>query len=176
MAILAGGSGNAQPQAGPEINIDNWLKHPEILEIRKIFNTIAKGKESGTYKSEERNFDTESTDCSTYPVKSETLVLDNKDRVRMYGIVQLGPHREPFQIIRYYDTHGTLRFVFVDRYITSIRIYLGPAGKVFWAVEKNESKLTRLQYDNEDWETKPPQARDAKIAFYEPQSCPEIAS
>ncbi len=48
MALLMGKPGNAHSETGPEINMDNWVKPPDILEIRKVYQEIVQGKESGT--------------------------------------------------------------------------------------------------------------------------------
>ncbi|HYT03629.1 MAG TPA: hypothetical protein VEM13_01955 [Gemmatimonadales bacterium] len=111
--------------------------------------------------------------CSTYPIKSEMLVLDSENRPRLYQVEQMGSDRESFTVERYYDVKGTLRFVYVDRVITNIRIYLNGAGKVVWAVEQHENKFTVFDSGNEDWEVNPNTANKAKEEFQEQRSCPE---
>src|SRR2546421_12614414 len=102
------------------------------------------------------------------------LVLDSQNRLRLYQIEQIGSDRESFTVERYYDVRGTLRFVYVDRVITNIRIYLNGAGNVVWAVEQHENKFTVFESDKEDWEMNPNTANKANEEFQEQRLCPEI--
>ena len=163
-------------QGGTErsVSIDNWTNHPDVKEVRTIYDEIKSGIKDKKYKTKVRRFNVESPLCSTYPVKSEILTVDSENRPRLYQLEQIGSHREPFTVERYYDAKGTLRFVYVDRLISIVRIYLNRESKVIWAVEKNGNKLTALDSNNGDWETKPNSASGAREAFQEQQLCPEI--
>ena len=156
------------------VTIDTWTNHPGIKEVRAIYNEIESGIKQKKYRTTVRRFDIHSPLCATYPVKSETLTVDSQNRPRLYRLEQLGSHGEPFTVGRYYDAKGSLRFVYVDRSVSSLRIYLNGDGDVFWAVEKNADKFTAFDSKSGDWETKPRRADGAREAFQERQLCPEI--
>lgn len=165
---------SASKAAAYTLTIENWESHPEVKEVREIRREVNKGLKERKYQVKERRFDVEAPSCSTYPVKWERLVSDSHNRPRLYQIEQLGSHREPFKVERYYDSSGTLRFVFVDRLISSVRIYLNREGKVFWAVSRSGNRFSVFDAGNEDWETKPNTANGAKHEFEARQPCPEI--
>jgi len=156
------------------VTMEDWKNHPDVNEVRVIYDEIKNGIKESIYKTKTRRFNVESPSCSTYPIKSEMLLLDSQNRPRLYQLEQIGSDRESFTVERYYDVKGTLRFVYVDRVITNIRIYLNGAGKVVWAVEQHKNKFTVFDSGNEDWEVNPNTANKAKEEFQEPESCPEI--
>jgi len=154
--------------------MEDWKNHPDVNEVRVIYDEIKNAIKDNIYKTKTRRFNVESPSCSTYPIKSEMLVLDSQNRPRLYQVEQIGSDRESFTVERYYDVKGTLRFVYVDRVITNIRIYLNGAGNVVWAVEQHENKVTVFESDKEDWEMNPNTANKAKEEFQEQRLCPEI--
>jgi len=165
---------SANPQ--PQISLGNWITHQDVKDVRVIYNEIENGIETNKYKTITKRFDTKSPSCSTYPIRTEALVTDSKNRVRKLFIEQIGSHREPFTIERYYDANGVLRFAYVDRLISSVRIYLDSKGKVIWAVEKSDKETREYSSNNDDWETKPVSASGALKFFKLKQLCPLIAS
>jgi len=165
---------SAQGGTDRPVSIDNWTNHPDVKEVRTIYDEIKRGIKDKKYKTKARRFNVESPLCSTYPVKAELLTVDGENKPRLYQVEQIGSHREPFTVGRYFDPKGALRFVYVDRVISSVRIYLNRESKVFWAVKKNGDKLTAFDSNNDDWETKPNSASGAREAFQEQQLCPEI--
>lgn len=163
------------PEAAPySLTLENWQNHPGVREVRDLYQEVNNGLKEGKYRAKERRFDVDAPSCDTYPVKSEMLVLDPHDQPRLYRIERIGSHREPYKVERYYDSQGTLRFVFVDRLISKVRIYLNREGKVFWAVGQSGNQFTRIDAGNEDWEAKPGTAKGAKDEFEGRQPCPEI--
>ena len=158
----------------PQIRLDNWMSHQDVNNVRVIYKDIQTGIHTKRYNITTKRFDTESPSCATYPIKTEALVRDSRNRVRKLSIEQIGSHREPFTIDRYYDSNGVLRFVYVDRLTSSVRIYLDSKGKVFWAVEKNDNETREYSSNNDDWETKPISASGAVKFFQDKQLCPEI--
>jgi len=157
-----------------QIGLDNWITQQDVKGVRVIYEEIQAGLMNKRYKIITKRFDTESPSCSTYPVKSIALVKDDRNRVRKLFIEQIGSHRESFTIDRYYDINGVLRFVYVDRLISNVRIYLDSKGMVFWAVEKNNRETREYSSNNDDWETKPISASGALKEFQNKQLCPEI--
>jgi len=156
------------------ISLENWATHPDVKEVRAIYNEIKSGIRSKKYKAKVRRFNIESPLCSTYPVKYEILVIDAVSRPRVYQIERIGSHREPITVGRYYDVNGKLRFVYEDRLISNVRIYLDREGKVIWAVRTNNDKITTYDSNNQYWETKLNNATGAKEEFQSKQLCPEV--
>lgn len=165
---------SASKAAPYSLTLENWQNHPDVKEVRDIYQEVNNRLKERKYRAKERRFDVEAPSCDTYPVRSVMLVLDSHDRPRLYRIEQIGSHREPFKVERYYDSRGTLRFVSVDRLISNVRIYLNREGKVFWAVSQSGNQVAVYDAGNEDWETKPSTAAGAKSEFEGQQPCPEI--
>ena len=80
------------------VSIDNWTNHPDVKEVRTIYDEIRSGIKYKKYRTTLRRFNVESPLCSTYPVKSEILTVDSENRPRLYQLEQLGSHREPFTV------------------------------------------------------------------------------
>ena len=156
------------------LTLDNWKNHQNVKEVRDIYNEIKYGINNNIYTSKNREFDVKSSLCATYPIKSESIFIDVNNRLRLYKIEQIGSHREPFVVERYYDTNGVLRFVFVNYTFSNVRIYIDSSGNIIWAVEQSNNKFTVFDSANGDWEVRPDTAKEAGKAFKEPQSCPEI--
>lgn len=173
-AVALLGLFSASKAAPYSLTLENWQNHPHVREVRDIYQEVNNGLMERKYRAKERRFDVEAPSCDTYPVRSGMLVLDSHDRPRLYRIEQIGSHREPFKVERYYDSRGTLRFVFVDRLVSNVRIYLNREGKVFWAVSQSGNQFTVFDAGNEDWETRPNTAEGAKNEFEGRQPCPEI--
>lgn len=156
------------------VKLEDWKNHPGVKAVREIYDEVKTGINDKKYKSRIRRFDIESASCATYPIKSQTLVSDIADRVRLYKIEQIGSHRESFTVERYYDSNGKLRFVFVQRLFSNVRIYLNNAGNVFWAVEQSNNMFTVFDSSNEDWEMRPNNEKEAREEFQAQQLCSEI--
>ncbi len=157
------------------VKLEDWKNHPDVREVRAMYDEIKIGIKENKYKAKTRNYDVESPSCPTYPIKSETLVVDEANRPRMLKVDQIISHREVLTEERYYDKAGRLRFVFVDHASGPTRIYLNTEGKVFWAIEQDGDKFTVGDYSTGDGETEPNNATVAKKVFNADGSCPEIA-
>jgi len=59
------------------VTMEDWKNHPDVKEVRVIYDEIKNGIKENKYKTQTRRFNVESSSCSTYPVKSEMLVLDS---------------------------------------------------------------------------------------------------
>jgi len=157
------------------VKMEDWKDHPEVKDVRVMYDEIKAGIKENRYKTKTRNFNVESPLCSTYPIKSKTLAIDEANRPRMLKTDQIKSHREVFTVERYYDKTGKLRFVFVDNATENSRIYLNVKGQVFWSVEQDGDKFTVGDHSTGDWVTEPSNATAAKEVFNEDGSCPEIA-
>lgn len=155
------------------LKLEDWRNNPDIKEVRAIYDEIQSGIRERRLKTKTRNYDVESALCPTYPVKSETLVIDEANRPRMLKTEQVKSHRETFFVERYYDRAGKLRFVLLEDGAVPARIYMNAEGKVFWAVEQDGDKYTVGDYSAGDWPTEPSDSAKAKERFYEDGSCPE---
>ena len=159
------------PRPKPPVTLENWQNHPDVKEVRAIQTAISNGIKNKKYMTSVRRFRVESPRCpEPYPMISETLYLDAQNRVVLYHVVQMGSDEESFTIDRYYDANGMLRFFFLDRVLSNVRIYFDRNGKQLWAVEQNGDEFTVSQ----GWETAPDTASAAQRAFREQQPCPEL--
>ena len=152
------------------ITINDWQNNKEITEIRKIYKQIQ--TTSGSTKK--KSYNTDSPDCSTYPIKEKYIKLGGTGKVRKLSITQLISHREPILIERFYDQKGNIRFVFKKSVTSETRIYLNEEGNVIWATTKDNSKFTKSDYTNEDWETNPSKSKDAELFYNKIEKCPAI--
>ncbi len=153
------------------VKLEDWQNHPDVKEVRAIQTAISNGIKNKKYMTNVRRFRVESPRCpEPYPMISETLYTDARNRVVLYHVVQMGSDEESFTIDRYYDANGMLRFFFLDRVLSNVRIYFDRNGKQFWAVDQNRDKFTVSQ----GWETAPDTASAAQKAFREQQPCPEL--
>ncbi|TMH66888.1 MAG: hypothetical protein E6H57_12820 [Betaproteobacteria bacterium] len=109
--------------ASEAITEKNWVNHPEIVDVRTLYQKIKKSKDAGHLKRNERKFDT--TSCEPY-----------EDDVRVLFTDQKGKPRELF-----YDDNGKLRFAFVragayNGTKLEHRVYFSKAGKKIWEIQK----------------------------------------
>src|SRR6266581_2853502 len=143
------------------VKLEDWKNHPDVKEVRAIQTAISNGIKNKKYMAKVRRFRVESPRCpEPYPIISETLYVDAHNRVVLYNIKQMGSDEESFTIDRYYDANGTLRFFFLDRVLSNVRIYFDRNGKQFWAVDQNREEFTVSQ----GWETEPDTASGAEQA------------
>ncbi len=155
----------------PPVTLENWKNHPSVKEVRAIQTAISNGIKNKKYVLKARKFRVEAPQCrGGYPIISETLYLDAQHRVVLYHVEQMGSDEESFSMDRYYDTNGVLRFFFLDRVLSNVRVYLDRDGKPFWSMEQNGSEFTA----SDGWDTEPNTASGAQSAFRESQACPEL--
>ena len=158
-----------------DINLDNWMSHASVMEVRTIYKDIQKAKKGKQLKKVSRKFDTASPLCEmTYPFKETSLLIARDDMTRAYIQDQVTSHGIMFHVERYYDAGGGLRFVYAKRDPIETRIYLNQNGKIIWGVE-TEKGISRVDFHtNESWLVKPSSAAEAAKEFKEMKHCPEL--
>jgi hypothetical protein len=121
--------------SGP-VTDKNWMRHPEIKKVRKLFKAIQADIKSKKIKcqktspdSEERPYDRELELCA-----------DGSGVVRKY-VRAGGSDDSALTQSYYYDTQGRLRFLFVTGGAvngTEIqhRVYFDAGGKRIWELQK----------------------------------------
>jgi hypothetical protein len=115
-----------------DITLDNWMHHPDVKEIRKIYNNIKNGVKSGKYKIKEFHGKKNCGEmgCTTYQFEISTndefiLACGFTSFINIYLIEEV---RES-----YYDSNGILRF--------RLSIQKGHLGNEI------REEITRLYYD-----------------------------
>src|SRR5439155_19257720 len=59
------------------VKMENWKNDPHVKEVQAIYDEIRAGVKNSRYEIETRNFDVESSLCSSsYPITSKSLVED----------------------------------------------------------------------------------------------------
>lgn len=157
------------------INLENWKSHPEIKEVRSIYDLIQESIKNNNLKTQRVDFDFTSQECTrTYPVKWREIAVDGNGKTRLFVESQIISHRETMTTQRYYDDNGQLRFVFVTYdYPRQERIYLSKDGSILFGVEKNGDEYAAVDYDEDEWFVKPATQALAFEAFQSDSGCPE---
>ena len=114
------------------ITTANWLRHPEIVEIRAIYREVRQALAAGRLRKEERTFDY----CRAYEDTERTLYRDGNGIARAYRAGR-GSDDSAAQAAYYYDRAGTLRFVLVQAGAVNgtaieYRVYLFKSGDRLW--------------------------------------------
>jgi len=131
--LFVGGVYAAEP-----ITEKNWRNHPEIVEVRSLYNAIVAAKNAGSLKKKERKFDTSS--CEPYEDDIRVLYIDRNEKPRIYyysgGSEDSMVRRELF-----FDENGKLRFAFIkagayNGTMLEHRVYLSKSGKKIWETQK----------------------------------------
>jgi len=126
-----------------KVNIDNWAKHQEIVEVRNIYTKIKNGFSSGDVALLHRIHRFNRSKCRTYEKK---LGLSNTARVLFYSETTLqGDSKVTSEY--YYDWSSTLRFVYVvfdGSDSNSYRVYFDKMGRLLIALEKEHGKLSKM--------------------------------
>jgi len=127
---------NSGAYAAGTINEKNWVNHPEVVEVRSLYQTIKEAKDTGKLKKKERKFDY----CEPYQDTDRILYMDGKGKPRIYyysgGSDDSAVHRE-----LYYDENGKLRFAFIiagayNRTKLEHRVYFSKKGLKVWEIQK----------------------------------------
>jgi hypothetical protein len=110
----------------------NWLRHPEIVEIRAIYREVRQALAAGRLRKEEQEF----AYCRAYEDTERTLYRDSNGTVRSYRAGR-GSDDSAAQAAYYYDRAGTLRFVLVQAGAVNgtaieYRVYLSKSGDRLW--------------------------------------------
>jgi hypothetical protein len=122
--------------AAEAINEKNWVTHPEIVEVRLLYQAIKKSKNAGHLKKKERIFDY----CEPYEDTIRTLYTDRNGKPRIY-YYRGGSDDSVVQRELYYDGSGKLRFAFIlagayNGTKLEHRVYFSRAGKKIWEIQK----------------------------------------
>jgi len=124
--------------ANEAITEKNWVNHPEIVDVRTLYQKIKESKDAGRLKRNERKFDT--TSCEPYEDDVRVLFTDQKGKPRIY-YYEGGSEDSMVRRELFYDDNGKLRFAFVragayNGTKLEHRVYLSKAGKKIWEIQK----------------------------------------
>jgi hypothetical protein len=160
---------SAAPSAEP-ITEKNWSKHPEIVEIRALYQKIREAKDAGKLKKAERKFDY----CKPYEDTLRVLYTGQNGGPRIYRF-EGGSDDSAVQRELYYDEAGTLRFAFIvagahNGTKLEHRVYLSKAGKKIWEARR---LLTGPGYTFPAEWPEDELVRDPVQAFQDKSPCPE---
>jgi hypothetical protein len=123
--------------AGEVITEKNWVSHPEIVEVRNIYQKVVELKNSGQLRIKERTFDT-----TDFPYEDDIrrLFVDKNNKPRIYTF-EGGSDDSAVKREMFYDENGKLRFALIKAGAynnTKIehRIYFSKNGKKIWESRK----------------------------------------
>jgi hypothetical protein len=156
--------------AAEAIDEKNWLNHPDIVEVRSLYQGIKETKDAGKLKKAERKF----RYCEPYEDTVRTLYTDPNGTARIYHYGG-GSDDSAVQRNLYYDGTGTLRFAFIvagahNGTKLEHRVYLSKAGKKIWETQR------RLEGPGYTFPTEWPEEeliRNPMQAFRDKNRCPE---
>ena len=156
--------------AGEVITEKNWVSHPEIVEVRSLYQAIKASKDAGTLKKRERKFNY----CEPYEDTDRTLYTDQNGKPRIYYYLS-GSNDSVVQRELYYDESGKLRFAFIiagahNGTKLEHRVFFSKVGKKVWEIQK------RLEGPGYTFPTEWPDAeliQNPVQAFNDNSPCPE---
>src|ERR1041385_6924121 len=124
-----------------KITASNWQRHPKILQVRAVVNSIDAGIKKGSFKVSKREFEY----CDSYEDTMRKMAVDSKGVVRRYEN-EAGSDDSMLTWQNYYDQLGHLPFVFISGGAANgaqleYRIYFDGRGKRLWE-EHNSVKAT----------------------------------
>lgn len=156
--------------ASEPITEKNWVSHPEIAEVRTIYQNLKKAKDTGALRKKERKFDY----CEPYADTDRALYLDRNGKSRIYYYAG-GSDDSAVQRELYYDEDGKPRFAFITAGAyngTKLehRVYFSRAGKKIWEIQK---LLEGPGYTFPDEWPDEELIQDPAKAFNEKSPCPE---
>lgn len=119
-----------------KITASNWQRHPKILQVRAIVNSIDAAIKKGSFKVSKREFEY----CEPYEDTMRKMAVDSKGVVRRYEN-EAGSDDSALTWRHYYDQLGHLRFVFITGGAANgaqleHRIYFDESGKRLWEEHK----------------------------------------
>jgi hypothetical protein len=128
-------AGNAVYAAEP-ITEKNWLHHPDIFEVRSLYQKLKEMKEAGKLKKKQRKFGY----CEPYQDTVRTLYTEQNGTPRIY-YYQGGSEDSAVQTDLYYDEQGKRRFAFITAGAVNgtgleHRVYFSRVGKKIWETQK----------------------------------------
>jgi hypothetical protein len=121
---------------GEPITAKNWVNHPDIVEVRSIYQKVLEAKEAGSLKKKERKFKY----CKPYEDIARILYMDRNGKPRLY-YYEGGSDDSAVQRELYYDENGKLRFAFITAGAANgtrleHRVYFSKDGKKIWEIQK----------------------------------------
>lgn len=136
VVTVLGGSLVASAMQDEKITASNWQRHPKILQVRAIVNSIDTGIKKGSFKTSKREFEY----CESYEDTMRKMAVDSKGVVRRYEN-EAGSDDSMLTWRHYYDQLGRLRFVFITGGAANgaqleHRIYFDESGKRLWEEHK----------------------------------------
>ncbi|PJZ57598.1 hypothetical protein [Leptospira barantonii] len=116
-----------------EIHRKNWMQHPSILEIRKLYDTIEKEIREKRLSAQKKTFEPDS------PIL-KTIYKKNRNQIRKY-VEEAGSEDSNLIASYYYDDRNVLRFIFaeggaVNGSLMEHRVYFDSQGKKIWEIQK----------------------------------------
>jgi len=119
-----------------KITASNWQRHPKIIQVRAIVDSINAGIRKGAFKISQREFEY----CESYEDTIRKMAVDSKGVVRRYENAG-GSEDSALTWQHYYDQLGRLRFVFISGGAANgaqleHRIYFDESGKRLWEEQK----------------------------------------
>lgn len=122
--------------AAQVITEKDWINHPDIVEVRSLFQKVIEDKNAGELKKKERVFKY----CEPYEDTARTLYTARDGTPRIY-YHQSGSDDSSVQRELYYDESGKLRFAFIIAGASNgtkleHRVYLSRAAKKIWETQK----------------------------------------
>jgi len=119
-----------------EITEKNWQSHPEIIQIRRIVNTIDNGLKRRSFKISQREFEI----CDDQYFTRWRIARNAKGSPRWYEDYSEGADAS-WDFYYYYDETGHLRFVYAIARSTNgtreqLRLYYDESGKRIWQDHK----------------------------------------
>lgn len=119
-----------------KVTAANWQRHPKIIQVRAIVDSINAGIRKGAFKISQREFEY----CEPYEDAMRKMAVDSKGVVRRYEN-QAGSDDSALTWQHYYDQLGRLRFVFISGGAANgaqleHRIYFDESGKRLWEEHK----------------------------------------
>ena len=134
--IILSGSFGARAMQEEKITASNWQRHPKILQVRAIVNSIDASIKKGSFKISKREFEY----CESYEDTLRKMAVDSKGVVRRYEN-EAGSDDSALTWRHYYDQLGHLRFVFITGGAANgaqleHRIYFDESGKRLWEDHK----------------------------------------
>lgn len=126
----------ANAMQDPNITPSNWQRHPKILQVRALVNSIDAGIKKGSFKVSKRKFEY----CESYEDTMRKMAVDSRGVVRRYEN-EAGSDDSMLTWRHYYDQLGHLRFVFISGGAANgaqleHRIYFDESGKRLWEEHK----------------------------------------
>lgn len=122
--------------AGQPITDENWLAHPDILEVRTLYQKVQATRESGKLRKKERKFEY----CEPYQDTERLLYTGADGKPRIYYYTG-GSDDSAVEAEIYYDDSGTRRFAFIKAGAFNgtrleHRVYFGKTGTKIWETQK----------------------------------------